>query len=240
MVVNQDHYINRVFRESGEHSIVHRGVRRALSRRSAARVLRRSRATATMSPRSTRLQDGFAVEASFVRALRAGLRHDGPRRDAGGAPRARQGLSGFRPCVRRERRDVDPVRHLLGSAAGWGGLPDREASYVWRRAPGLPVGEYKLTVRDVPVDGFWSVSVYNAGGYFDAERPRRLQRQQLDRRAERQQVGGHHPLRRRRRRRPSESGSRSWRAGTTPCGCTSQARRSSTARGRSRRSRPVG
>ena len=26
---------------------------------------------------------------------------------------------------------------------------------------------YKLTVRDVPVNGFWSVSVYNAGGYFE-------------------------------------------------------------------------
>ena len=25
----------------------------------------------------------------------------------------------------------------------------------------------KLTVRDVPVDGFWSVSVYNADGFFE-------------------------------------------------------------------------
>ena len=25
---------------------------------------------------------------------------------------------------------------------------------------------YKLDVKDVPVDGFWSVSVYNAQGYF--------------------------------------------------------------------------
>jgi hypothetical protein len=34
-------------------------------------------------------------------------------------------------------------------------------------APGLPVGRYELTVRDVPVDGFWSISVYNAEGYFE-------------------------------------------------------------------------
>ena len=26
--------------------------------------------------------------------------------------------------------------------------------------PGQPVGEYPLTVRDVPVDGFWSISLY--------------------------------------------------------------------------------
>ena len=26
---------------------------------------------------------------------------------------------------------------------------------------------HKLTVKDVPVDGFWSISVYNAKGYFE-------------------------------------------------------------------------
>ena len=65
------------------------------------------------------------------------------------------------------RQDVDPVHHLIGSAAGWGGLPDAEATYVGV-SPGLPVGEYELTVgADVPVDGFWSISVYNAEGYFE-------------------------------------------------------------------------
>jgi hypothetical protein len=28
-------------------------------------------------------------------------------------------------------------------------------------------GVYKLRVKDVPVDAFWSVSVYNAAGYFE-------------------------------------------------------------------------
>ena len=26
---------------------------------------------------------------------------------------------------------------------------------------------YRLTVKDVPVDGFWSISVYNKAGYFE-------------------------------------------------------------------------
>nr|WP_029137484.1 DUF1214 domain-containing protein [Nakamurella lactea] len=62
--------------------------------------------------------------------------------------------------------DVDPVRHLIGTAAGWGGLPSSEAFYVGVD-PRLPVGNYELTVADVPVDGFWSISVYNAKGFFE-------------------------------------------------------------------------
>ena len=34
--------------------------------------------------------------------------------------------------------------------------------------PDLPgAGEYSSTVRDVPVDGFWSISVYNEQGFFE-------------------------------------------------------------------------
>lgn len=64
-----------------------------------------------------------------------------------------------------KKEDVDPIRHLLGTAWGWGGLPDEEAYYL-NVEPGLPVGAYQLAVRDVPVDAFWSVSLYNKDGYF--------------------------------------------------------------------------
>ncbi|MFC7478006.1 DUF1254 domain-containing protein [Dankookia sp. GCM10030260] len=67
------------------------------------------------------------------------------------------------------RDEVDPVRFLIGAAYGWGANPPREALYlnvVPNRNDGRTV--YRLTVRDVPVDGFWSISVYNAAGYFQS------------------------------------------------------------------------
>ena len=66
------------------------------------------------------------------------------------------------------RGKVDPVRHLIGSAAGWGGNPDKDASYL-AFDPAKNDGStiYRLNVPgDVPVDAFWSISVYNAEGYF--------------------------------------------------------------------------
>jgi hypothetical protein len=45
--------------------------------------------------------------------------------------------------------------------------------------PGLPVGEYRIIVRDVPVDGFWSISIYNARGFFDADPTQRCSINQL-------------------------------------------------------------
>lgn len=62
--------------------------------------------------------------------------------------------------------EVDPVMHLLGAAGGWGGLPEYEATYI-SVDEGLPVADYELHLEDVPVDAFWSVSLYNAAGYFE-------------------------------------------------------------------------
>jgi hypothetical protein len=63
--------------------------------------------------------------------------------------------------------EVDPVRHLIGTAMAWGGNPEAEATYL-NVTPEKNDGKtaYALTVKDVPVDGFWSISVYNEEGYF--------------------------------------------------------------------------
>jgi hypothetical protein len=67
------------------------------------------------------------------------------------------------------RGQVEPVRRLIGAASAWGGNPERDATYLNVVPPkndGATV--HQLVVKDVPVDGFWSISVYNAKGYYEA------------------------------------------------------------------------
>jgi hypothetical protein len=60
------------------------------------------------------------------------------------------------------------VRHLIGAASVWGGNPERGALYL-NVVPAKDDGTtaYKLDVNNVLVDGFWSISVYNADGYCE-------------------------------------------------------------------------
>lgn len=67
------------------------------------------------------------------------------------------------------RGEVDPTQHLLGAAFGWGGNPQRGAMY-FNVTPEQNNGQvaYTLTMpKDVPVEAFWSVTVYNKEGFFE-------------------------------------------------------------------------
>ena len=56
----------------------------------------------------------------------------------------------------------------------WGGaaIPTRKPFYL-NITPSKNDGKtvYRLNVKDVPVNGFWSVSLYNAKGYFQKNEP---------------------------------------------------------------------
>ncbi len=66
-----------------------------------------------------------------------------------------------------KQESVDPIKHLIGTAFGWGGLPINDAMYL-NRTPDANDGitPHQLTVAKVPVDGFWSISVYGKDGFF--------------------------------------------------------------------------
>jgi len=164
MLLSEDHYVTAVFHDAGVHEITQElaGTRYAFL---ATRILVDPADPADVAAVAA-LQDGILLDAGsaepFVYPDYDPVSFD-ETRDALLA--LARNLDGFDRMFGRAD-EVDPVRHLIGTAAGWGGLPTSEAHYVGVD-PRLPVGSYELTVGDVPVDGFWSISVYNAQGYFE-------------------------------------------------------------------------
>ena len=165
MVVNQDHYINRVFTEPGEYPLT-------VEEFDTPYVLLAARVLVDATDPDDvaqvhAIQDGFVLSAAADEPLVlpdydeesfTAVRHVCP------GTKPRQGFHGTHGMF-GTKEDVDPHTHLLGTAAGWGGLPEQEAYYE-SREPDLPVGRYTITAKDVPVDAFWSITVYGADGFL--------------------------------------------------------------------------
>ncbi len=164
MVVNEDHYINKVIHKPGEHKLtlkkygtpyVNLSVR-TLVDASDPEDIRKANA----------LQDQLKIEAASAKP------YTHPNYDQESYKTTYDALIELgrgmpdTGATFGSKEDVDQVRHLIGTAWGWGGLPQEEAYYL-NVEPNLPVGAYELTFSDVPVDAFWSVSLYNKDGFFD-------------------------------------------------------------------------
>jgi hypothetical protein len=166
MVVNQDHYISAVNYGAGTYTIN----KDSAGTRYATAAVRTFVDPASKSDlkKVHALQDAIKVTQSNVGTFEV------PNWDQAGLKKVRDALlvlastiSGFKNAF-GSKESVDPIKHLIATAAGWGGNPDKDATYVGVN-PAQNNGQtiYKLNVKDVPVDAFWSVTVYNAQGYFE-------------------------------------------------------------------------
>ena len=164
MVVNQEHFVNRIFHDAGDYDL-------SVEEFDTPYVCLAARVLADPTnpddlAEVAALQDRFQLSAASSQPFEM------PDYDTASFDATRKallslaaGLDAFDKMFGR-RDEVDPVRHVIGTAAGWGGLPTQEATYIGV-SPQLPVGAYEFTVRQVPVDAFWSISVYNADGFFE-------------------------------------------------------------------------
>lgn len=108
------------------------------------------------------LQDAVVVEQANIGKLEL------PNWDKQGVETLRNAINVLGSTMRStqgwfgEKDEIDPIHRLLGTAFGWGGQPSEDAVYL-NFSPEKNDGKtpYTLTVKDVPVEAFWSVIVYN-------------------------------------------------------------------------------
>ena len=167
VVIDEDHYVFTVVYGAGRHTLTRAqvGTRYALA---AIRILADPDDPKDVG-RVNALQDAVKVEQPGGPG-----RFEVPKWDAASHQKVRaalvvlaENLPDWRHAAGR-RTDVDPVRHLIVTATGWGLNPDKDAIYL-NVTPTNNDGKtiYRLEVKDVPVDGFWSISLYNAAGFFE-------------------------------------------------------------------------
>jgi hypothetical protein len=165
-VINEDHYVPEVIYGKGNYTLTKDkvGTRYVVA---AIRTL--------VDPANTRdIEQVHALQDAIKVSQKNSGRFEAPKWDQASQKKIRDALivlastlADFKKAF-GTKEQVDPVRHLIGTAAAWGGNPDKDATYL-NITPAKNDGStvYKLNVKDVPVDAFWSVSVYNAEGYYE-------------------------------------------------------------------------
>jgi len=163
-VIDEDHYTSEVVYGAGEHTLA----REQIGTRYVATVVRIliNPDDPDDLPAVHALQDSIAVRQDDSGSF------DVPQWDPVSQRTVRDALVTLATTLTDTRRafgtrtDTDPVRHLIGTANAWGGNPEEDALYLTVIPPandGTTV--HRMVVGDVPVDGFWSVTMYDAEGF---------------------------------------------------------------------------
>jgi hypothetical protein len=164
-VITEDHYVPAVFYGRGEHTLTRDdiGTRFVMV---AIRTLVDPNEDADLTEVHA-LQDAVAVQQDHTGSFEI------PKWDPVSQKTVRDALLQLSATLPDSKgmfgtkNDTDPVRRLIGSASAWGGNPEKDAMYFSvHPAENDGATVYRLSVDEVPVDGFWSVTVYNKDGYF--------------------------------------------------------------------------
>ncbi len=164
MVLNEDQYINKVFHKGGTYKLTMKEFKTPYLVL-AARTLANANDPEDIK-KANALQDQMKIEAvSAIPYTHPNYDKVSYEATYKALIELSKGLTDTKHMFGK-KEEVTETRHLIGAAFGYAGLPEHEAFYITKNVP-RKAGDFQLTVKDVPVDGFWSISIYNKDGYFE-------------------------------------------------------------------------
>jgi hypothetical protein len=156
-VIDEDHYVPAVVYGAGKHTLT----REQIGTRYVMTAVRTfvDPANPKAVEEAHKLQDAMQVEQKGPGKFEA------PNWDPASQNKVRDALlmlGSTLPDLKHAfgtRDQVDPVRHLIRTAMGWGGNPEKDAIYL-TVTPATNDGKtvYRLIVKDVPMDGSASIT----------------------------------------------------------------------------------
>ncbi|RQO57185.1 hypothetical protein DBR47_15205 [Paucibacter sp. KBW04] len=167
LVINQDHYIQRAIYEPGTYTFTEKEMGTRYVQITFRTLVDPNNPADIAEMRKA--QDAIQVIQSSPGSFEV---PNWDQKSLTGLRKAILGLTPWMPDSHRtfgKKEETDDVRHLIGTAGGIFGNAEKDAFYKVE-VPEQNDGKtaMRLTVKDVPVDAFWSITIYNKNGFYEA------------------------------------------------------------------------